>query len=190
MAGETTKKGGAIWLKNISGMTVTDADMEDISNPRLELAVHIGTKTIQMGAMMGMLAIGPITQLVRGPRTMQAIATTALKFGTNGAIIGAVAGPIITYAASRKFEYENFYDRSYRIRYNRGQVITDRMCYFGMAVGAGAGYVTGFGILPCMALGIVVGTGGSVFAPGRMGSDEAKPKKKSASEETQERKDA
>ncbi|CAH1782507.1 unnamed protein product [Owenia fusiformis] len=191
MAGESTsKKGGAIWLKNMCGMTVTDAEMEDVSNPRLELLVHISTKTIQMGALFGMLAIGPVTQLVKGPRTIQAIAHRALKYGANGIIIGAAAGPVVTYGSSRKFEYENYYDRSYRLRYNRGQVITDRMCYFGMAIGAGAGYATGIGILPGIALGVVVGTSGSVFAPGKGCSQDNNKTKESVPVKTEDNKDA
>ena len=51
-----------------------------------------------------------------------------------------------------------YYDRAYRIRNNRGQVVVDRCCCIGWTIGMAVGAVNGAGILRAGAAGIALGT--------------------------------
>ena len=44
-----------------------------------ELHFHVMYKNAQFGTITGLLFFGPVTRLVRGPRTMTAIAQTAYR---------------------------------------------------------------------------------------------------------------
>ena len=116
------------WLKNMLGQKLTDEQMRDIDHPALELYTHVTFKTIQAGAIAGMIIIAPAVRLARGPRTMAAIGETAIRFGRNGAVAGVPLGPLLVYSKARSSNIteEGYFDRAYRLRYNRDQVRTDR----------------------------------------------------------------
>jgi len=124
------------WTRNMAGQTLSDDDMREITYPLLELTGHVTTKTIQAGAILG-LVIGPLVRLVRGPRNMGAITSTAIKAAKIGAFIGIPAGPAMTYMRIQgaKIDDDGLFDRCYRLRYNRNQVRTDRFAYLGAAGG-------------------------------------------------------
>ena len=53
-------------LKNFIGLTLTDEEMQDIPNPRLELYTHVTCKTVQFGSFLGFVVLGPIVNMVKG----------------------------------------------------------------------------------------------------------------------------
>ena len=101
------------------GQKLTDDNMRLIKHPAVELCTHVTIKTIQAGALLGMVVIGPVFRLAVGPRTILAIKETALRYGRNGAIIGIPLGPLMTYARAKSGEGINddgMFDRAYRLR--------------------------------------------------------------------------
>ena len=86
----------------------------------MEVYTHVTFKTIQTGALLGMVFIAPAVRLAVGPRTLAAVTETALRYGRNGAIIGVPLGPLMTYARAKSGEGINedgYIDRAYRLRY-------------------------------------------------------------------------
>lgn len=107
------------WLRNMLGRKLSDDEMRIIKHPAVELYAHVTFKTIQAGALLGMVVIAPIFRLAVGPRTLLAVKETALRYGRNGAIIGIPLGPLMTYAKATSGEGINedgMFDRAYRLR--------------------------------------------------------------------------
>ncbi|XP_013384363.1 uncharacterized protein LOC106154507 [Lingula anatina] len=155
--------GGFYWSRNMMGQKLTDEQMREIPHANVELFGHVTIKTVQAGAFLGTLLTGPLTQAIRGPRTLNAIMETAARHGRNGAIIGLVLGPAMTFMKcnSMNWDEEGIYDRCYRLRYNRNQVRVDRAS----ALGATAGYLVALQIGVSGATGFVFGmTGGVVLS--------------------------
>lgn len=103
------------------GQKLSDDDMRVIKHPTVELYTHVTFKTIQAGALLGMVVIAPVFRLAVGPRTLLAIKETALRFGRNGAIIGIPLGPLMTYAKANMgdgINEDGMFDRAYRLRYH------------------------------------------------------------------------
>ena len=91
-----------------------------------------------MGTIIGMVA-APVVSLIK----KKPFATTLVKYGINGAGVGIVAGPILTEGMlySKKATPESISDRSYRLRYNAGQV-ENRQIRIILFVGRYNGHVT------------------------------------------------
>lgn len=139
------------WTKNMLGLPLTDSEMKTIPYPGTELGVHITTKTVQAGSFLGGFVIGPIYGFLRKR-------ASAMRFGARGAAIGLVLGPIMTWGHENKLKYghDGWFDRSYRLRHNAGQVNVDRCSYVAALIGLAGGGLAG------SALGIrlaVVGAG-------------------------------
>ena len=108
------------WFRNMMGQKLADEEMGQIKYPRMELYTHVTFKTIQAGALLGMVLIAPAVRLVSGPRTLNAISETALRYGRNGALIGIPLGPLMTYGRATSgdgLNEDGFIDRAYRLRY-------------------------------------------------------------------------
>jgi len=108
------------WCRNMLGQKLTDDEMRVIKHPAVELYTHVTFKTIQAGALLGMVVIAPVFRLAAGPHTLLVIKETALRYGRNGAIIGIPLGPLMTYAKATSGEGINddgMFDRAYRLRY-------------------------------------------------------------------------
>ena len=108
------------WFRNMLGQKLTDEEMGDIKHAAVEVYTHVTFKTIQAGALLGMVIIAPAVRLAVGPRTLAAVTETAIRYGRNGAVIGIPLGPLMTYGKAISGEGINedgFIDRAYRIRY-------------------------------------------------------------------------
>lgn len=147
------------WTRNMFGQTLEDDEIRVIKYPLQELVVHVTTKTIQAGAILGLI-IGPVVVLARGPRTLGAVTSTAIKAAKIGALIGVPAGPAMTYMRmkSANVDDDGLYDRCYRLRYNRNQVRTDRFTYLGAAGGAVGAIAMGGPLSTGVVMGFVGGT--------------------------------
>lgn len=101
------------------GLKLTDDEMREIKYPSTELYTHVTFKTVQAGALLGMVIIAPVFRLAVGPRTLLAVKETALRYGRNGAIIGIPLGPVMTYAKAKSgagIDDDGMFDRAYRLR--------------------------------------------------------------------------
>ena len=152
---------GFNWARNMFiPVDLSEENMETIPTPRLELHVHTTTKTIQAGVIIGGGIVGPIISLI----TKKPMLDTVLQSGTYGAIVGAVAGPLMNGLVTWSSSKDAIFDRSYRLRYNRNQVRTDRMTYYSAAIGGAAtayyyqGMGAGMGAVPGVIAGIGIGT--------------------------------
>lgn len=136
---------GSQWFRNMRGATLTDEEMKEIPHPTLELTLHISTKTIQAGGLLGSMLIAPIACLImKDSRNLNALKHTAMRYGRNGIIIGAALGPLMTYGKIRNEEDPyKIWDRCYRLRYNRNQVRVDQMSVVGGAAGTAIGVASG-----------------------------------------------
>lgn len=101
------------------GQKLTDEEMRNIKYPETELYTHVTFKTIQAGALLGMVIIAPVVRLAASPRTLGAVKETALRYGRNGAIIGIPLGPLMTFAKANSgagIDDDGMFDRTYRLR--------------------------------------------------------------------------
>ena len=102
------------------GQKLTDEEMADIKHAAVEVYTHVTFKTIQAGALLGMVIIAPAVRLAVGPRTLAAVTETGVRYGRNGAVIGIPLGPLMTYGKATSGEgvkEDGFIDRAYRLRY-------------------------------------------------------------------------
>ena len=107
------------WCRNLLGQKLSDDEMGNIKHPAAELYAHVTFKSIQAGAVLGMVLFAPAVRLAAGPRTLAALTETAIRYGRNGAIIGVPLGPVLTYATATSGEGINedgYIDRAYRLR--------------------------------------------------------------------------
>ncbi|EDO46076.1 predicted protein [Nematostella vectensis] len=148
------------WTRNMLGQTLEDEEMRVIKYPCTELTTHVTFKTIQAFALLGMVAVGPAVRGIRGPRNLQAIIDTAVNYGKYGAVLGAAAGPAMTYArvVGGGIDEDGLYDRCYRLRYNRNQVRTDRLAFLGTLGGAAGAMAMGGSLSSGAVIGLVGGT--------------------------------
>lgn len=150
------------WLKNMCGATLEDEAMQRVPNPTAELTVHVTTKTVQSFGLLGTLLVGPIAAVVRKEtRNWQGIKHKMTRAGRGGLVLGVVMGPVMTYMKikNEKDEYK-IWDRCYRLRYNRCQVLVDQAAIIGGVGGAAAGAATGSGAL----FGGLVGMSSGIIA--------------------------
>ncbi|KAJ7394197.1 hypothetical protein OS493_003880 [Desmophyllum pertusum] len=149
------------WWRNLLGQKLTDDEMREIKHPALELYTHVTFKTVQAGALLGMVVIAPVFRLAVGPRTLLAVKETALRYGRNGAIIGLPLGPLMTYGRATSGEGINddgMFDRAYRLRFNRNQVRVDQASILGSLGGAGGALLLGSSVVSGAVVGLVGGT--------------------------------
>ena len=150
---------GSQWFANMRGAALDDEQMKDIPHPTAELYVHVTTKTIQAGGLLGMVLFAPIaTVLKKETRNLASLQTKMTRFGRNGVIIGTVMGPFMTFMKLRN-ENDDYkvWDRCYRLRYNRNQVRVDQASVSLGVGGAIAGALAGQGVLFGGLAGMVVG---------------------------------
>jgi len=149
------------------GTELTEDELQDIPNYRGELHFHVMYKNAQFGAISGLLVFGPLVRIIRGPRTLSAIIQTAFKASKIGMAVGIPLAPIATEFFIRNATEERIYDRSYRIRNNKGQMRTDRYATCGGLLGGAASSAMGYNPMSGLILGIVSGcfTAGFIVNP-------------------------
>lgn len=124
---------------NTLGIKLKQHQLEQIPTPRFELFAHVTMKTTQVGALLGGLVVAPVACLAKKDYRKDALVEKSHHFGVRGAQIGALMGPLLYgfWSMQVKADTEAIRDRCYRLRNNKGQVFSDRMCLLGLAAGAG-----------------------------------------------------
>ena len=147
---------GTKWATNLYfPVKLSQADMQQIPLPRLEMNIHITYKTVEAGTILGLGVIGPLSAAFRKQSLLQG----ALRGGRYGAVIGLVVGPCLNYLKFRGGSTdESIWDRCYRLRYNRNQVRVDRMVTWAAIGGSAAAAYMGSAVLNGTVVGIFVGT--------------------------------
>lgn len=150
------------WVKNMCGAQLDDETMQKIPNPMLELTLHVTTKTIQSFGLLGTVLVGPIAAVARKEtRNWPGIKQKMTRAGRGGLILGVVMGPAMTYMKIRNEEDQyKIWDRCYRLRHNRSQVLVDQASIIGGVGGAAVSAATGNGAL----FGGLVGMSSGILA--------------------------
>jgi len=128
------------WVKNLVGFTLSDEEMKNIPRAQSELYVHVIIKSVQAFGLIGTLVVGPISAMRRPEtRSLVGLRRRMTRCGLAGVALGCLAGPVLTYARllSSSATADSIYDKSYRLRHNRGQVRVDRGWLLGLFGGAG-----------------------------------------------------
>ncbi|ELT88732.1 hypothetical protein CAPTEDRAFT_21433 [Capitella teleta] len=149
---------------NTLGLRLDEGKLRQIPTPRFELFSHITLKTVQAGAVIGGVLAAPITTGIKGEcGNCEASCDRAYRFGTQGMKIGAIAGPVLfsIWAMQTKPSTDGYTDRCYRLRHNKNQLFSDRLCFLGLAAGAGVAKYMGEDLCKGMFFGF---TGGLVGA--------------------------
>lgn len=156
-------KMGTQWGMNMAGIKLGAKDMGNIPHPLTELHIHVATKTVQAGGIMGSLIVAPTMTAIMGPRDMASLKGRMETCGKYGVMIGLVAGPLLCWQKLRvsNASQASIWDRCYRLRYNRSQVRVDQLSLVGALAGYGAATYLG----DSGALGAIMGmSGGVIFA--------------------------
>lgn len=162
---EREKKMSSQWLKNFTGSSLSDEEMQNIPNPNTELILHVSIKTMQAGGILGTLVVAPLRWMfAKECRSMATLRARMTRFGRNGVLIGAALGPGVTWMATRKEDDPyKIWDRCYRLRYNRNQVRVDQASFIVAAGGAAAGAFTTGGPMLGGVMGMIAGVLGAAF---------------------------
>ena len=139
------------WFKNFIGFEIPDEQMRDIPYPYVEMHAHVVMKCAQAFGFLGTVVIGPLVALSRSKtRTLAGISSTACTCGKYGVMLSFIAGPLMTnrVLSAKNADRDSVYDRCYRLRYNKKQVIIDRGSAFGAVSGSAlAGQMGGSPVL-------------------------------------------
>ena len=144
---------GTKFVLNLVGVPLGEKDMATIPYPLTEMHIHVTTKTVQAGGLLGTLLAAPISTAVTGPHDMATLKSRAESYGRYGVMLGLVVGPLMTYNRLRDAETPAVWDRCYRLRYNYNQRRVDRLAL----VGAAAGFMAARSLQDSGALGALVG---------------------------------
>ena len=179
------------FLRNMLGQKLTEDELQAVKHPALELYWHVTLKNVQAFALLGLCVAGPVVQVIRGPRTFKAISETSLKYGKIGALIGIPIGPLMTRGrmGSTPTDDWGYYDRSYRIRKNRGQIRVDQASILGSALGAGGAVAMGGAASSGMVIGLVGGTLLAAVYNGNKASKEKKADKENEKKQEESQKE-
>ena len=132
--------------------------MEQIPHATFELYEHTVVKGAQAGAILPMMFSPPILYALNRKITWNEVLLRTAKYSLRGSVrnyysnnwttinlpsffqmIGALMLVPLTYARIYDQTEEQIFDRSYRIRYNKGQVRCDRISVTTAGIGAVAG---------------------------------------------------
>ncbi|CAJ0604050.1 unnamed protein product [Cylicocyclus nassatus] len=124
------------WLKNFVGLKQSDFELLKVPNPSTEFCIHVTLRSVQTGALLGSV-LGPLSAAIFDSKNANSKMLTEkfISGGTNGALIGAAMGPILTYLALRDLSTVRLYDRCYRLRFDKQALWQDRTCFLSAAVG-------------------------------------------------------
>lgn len=159
MAANTTKSE----TKKEKVITTPDTTDDSIPHPYFELYRHTMLRGANSGSLLTILFAPPILYF-RGRREPREILYRTARASVYGMLIGAGLSALATWAIVRKASYDEVFDRSYRLRYNKGQVHMDFVTYGVVGSGAVAGALTTSTMRATGALlGSAVGFGLAVF---------------------------
>ncbi len=150
---------GKYWTMNMMGFTLDEEKISKIPFPTTELTLHVTTKTVQAGGLLGTMVAGPITALAKGQFNADGVKKSMENCGYYGVMVGLVAGPLMTYAKIKSASTDAIWDRCYRLRYNRNQIRADRMFLVGAAAGCAAASYLG----DSATLGALLGMNGGLI---------------------------
>jgi len=153
---------GSSWAWNFTQGPATrymhEEDMRDIPYPATELGIHIGFKMWEAGSMIGGFIVAPLWHYF-GKKTLWTKRKLRHRIGIagrRGAFIGVLLTPVMEYAfiKAKKVDEKGLYDRCYRLRYNKKQLLVDRTVVA----------TTFIGWLGWRWTGVVIGTNYAVIA--------------------------
>jgi len=147
------------------GSELTDAELEDIPSPRMELHAHVMTKFVQMSSILGASIIGPLVGLKRG-RSIAAAFRAAPLGGRIGLVFGMPASVAMTEMMIRGNEPERVYDRCFRLRHNMCQNRVDRNSVYSGLAGAAVTGIAGCPLGLGPATGFFLGVAGGCIGTG------------------------
>lgn len=106
--------------------------------------------------------VGPIAAAVKkDTRNLAGVKHKMTRCGRGGLVLGVFMGPFMTYMKIRKEEDPyKIWDRCYRLRHNRGQILVDQSSVVGGVGGAAIGAATSSGAL----FGGLVGMSSGILA--------------------------
>jgi hypothetical protein len=150
------------WFKNMCGFRVDDEAIKNVPYPTTELTIHVTIKTIQSFGLLGTVLVGPIAAAVKkDTRNWAGVKHKMTRCGRGGLVLGVFMGPFMTYMKIRKEEDPyKIWDRCYRLRHNRGQILVDQSSVVGGVGGAAIGAATSSGAL----FGGLVGMSSGILA--------------------------
>jgi len=149
---------------------MSDEDYESVEHPRLEVHLHVATKFVQFGSLMGLTLVGSLVGAWRG-RSLAAAGSGALRGARIGGVGGFVIAPVMTEMAVKgqvvggRAEgraglaqhpdlpfFQNQRKRATPSRMmmlepDRGQMRTDRFFFTGALGGLAVGGLLGPGLL-------------------------------------------
>ena len=144
------------YFLNAVGVSLTDRNLREIPQPRLELIAHTTLRTTQALAVLASIA-GAVTAYRQGQSDCRSLRDTAGSYASVGAVTGAALGPPLALAYLRKFSLDGLYDRAYRLRLNRYQLRVDRLSVVAAVLGAAAACQLGEPVAGGAALGMAGG---------------------------------
>ncbi|CAJ0944758.1 unnamed protein product, partial [Mesorhabditis belari] len=109
-----------------------------VPNPGAEFCIHVTLRSVQTGALLGSV-LGPISfALFSDGQKFDArqMRNQFISGGMQGALIGAILGPCLTWYSIRNMSTIALYDKCYKLRFNSQQMWLDRTTVISGAVGA------------------------------------------------------
>ena len=142
------------------GLEVSEEEMKEITYPLMEVMGHVTSKTLQLGVLGGTVYGHLLAAVRRSTRNQDAMIILTQRYAVRAGAAGLAAGPLVTWLyceAYKKLNENDMYDRSYRLRHNRGQLRIDRAFQGGMLVGGVTSLFGGSGIFYGAAVGSCAG---------------------------------
>lgn len=124
--------------KDSNQTEVVDINDEIIAYPTLELWRHCLLRGANLGSFATILFGTPVL-LYKGVRQPSAFLQRLSRISTYGVGFGLMLAAAMTIARTWGNAEEQIYDRSYRLRYNKGQVLMDKISYTSIVGGGLAG---------------------------------------------------
>ena len=128
------------YLRNLCIGNVSRSEQQSISSPFAEVQLHSTLRFAQIGAVTGFV-IGHFIGMYRARKCKSSLMTTSALLSAKKAKHWMLGSIVISVPVSygyfriRQYEYNDFYDRAYRLRGNRYQNRIDRASILGALCG-------------------------------------------------------
>ncbi|CAI4222042.1 unnamed protein product [Auanema sp. JU1783] len=136
------------WLKNFIGLRQSEFELLKVPNPGAEFCIHVAFRSIQTGAVLGSI-FGPLSAKLFSNKieTSKTLTKSFVDGGINGAIAGALLAVPLTYISLCNMNSVQLYDKCYRARFDRTQLMQDRTSFVFATLGylssGNVGFVVG-----------------------------------------------
>ena len=132
---------------------------EDQPNARTILYLHVTRASAMTFSFLSIPLTGLsllATRLRKQPLSTRYALSRLLLNSGRGLVLGAIAGPVMTWGRMRSMEEVEWQDRSWRLLENRGEVRTDWETVGAAGVGAVAGVAHGFALVQARPAGLAL----------------------------------